>query len=70
MCHTALFLFGLLTRPYVDAALLAESAEKYQIELFGPTRLNPSWQTCEGGYDSTRFQIDWDKKIAICQEEN
>ena len=22
----------------------------------------------EGGYDSTRFQIDWDKKIAICPE--
>jgi len=53
---------------YVDAALLVESAEKYQIELFGPTRLNPSWQMREGGYDSTKFQIDWNKKIATCPE--
>jgi transposase len=53
---------------YVDAALLVESSEKYQIELFGPTRLNPSWQAREGGYDATRFQIDWNKKIATCPE--
>lgn len=38
------------------------------IELFGPTRLNPSWQAREGGYDSTQFQIDWDKRIATCPE--
>lgn len=53
---------------YVDAGLLVESTEKYQVELFGPTRLNPSWQTREGGYDSTQFQIDWDKQIATCPE--
>ncbi len=53
---------------YVDAALLVESMEKNQIELFGPTRLNPSWQAREGGYDSTQFQIDWDKRIATCPE--
>jgi transposase len=53
---------------YVDAALLVESMEKYQIELFGPTRLNPSWQAREGGYDSTQFQIDWDKRMATCPE--
>jgi transposase len=53
---------------YIDAALLVESLEKYRIELFGPTRLNPSWQAREGGYDSVQFQIDWDKQIATCPE--
>ena len=53
---------------YVDAALLVESREKYEIELFGPTRLNPSWQMREGGYDQAQFQIDWEKKIATCPE--
>lgn len=53
---------------YIDAALLVESNEKYQIELFGPTRLNPSWQAREGEYDASRFQIDWDKKIATYPE--
>lgn len=53
---------------YIDAALLVESHEKYELELFGPTRLNSSWQARTGGYDATLFQIDWDKKIATCPE--
>jgi transposase len=53
---------------YIDAALLVESTEKYRIELFGPTRLNPSWQAREGGYDSAQFRIDWDRQIATCPE--
>ena len=53
---------------YVDAELLVASTDKYDVELFGPTRHNPSWQTREGGYDSTQFQIDWDKQIATCPE--
>lgn len=53
---------------YVDAGLLVESAEKYNIELFGPTRFNPSWQSRTGGYDAARFTIDWDQRIATCPE--
>jgi transposase len=30
---------------YIDAQLVIESASKYSIELFGPMRLNPSWQS-------------------------
>lgn len=32
---------------YIDSELLVESKEKHAIELFGPTRYNPSWQTRE-----------------------
>jgi transposase len=51
---------------YVDAQLVIESSRKYGIELFGPMRLNPSWQSREGGIDAVQFQIDWDKKQAQC----
>jgi transposase len=51
---------------YMDAELVVESAGKYGIELFGPMRLNPSWQTREGGIDAAQFQIDWDNRQARC----
>jgi transposase len=53
---------------YVDAGLLVESPALYGVELFGPTRLNPSWQTRAGGYDQARFQIDWSNQTAVCPE--
>lgn len=53
---------------YIDAGLLVESAEKYDIELFGPTRFNPSWQARSGGYDTTQFAIAWDQRTATCPE--
>ncbi len=53
---------------YVDAGLLVESSSRYAVELFGPTRLNPSWQTRAGGYDQAQFQIDWVNQIAVCPE--
>jgi len=53
---------------YVDAALLVESEKGYQVELFGPARLNPSWQTREGGYAADQFAIDWDHRSAKCPE--
>jgi transposase len=53
---------------YVDAELLVSSREQHAIELFGPTRLNPSWQAREGGYDQTQFQLDWDQHQATCPE--
>lgn len=51
---------------YVDAQLLVDSQRQHAIELFGPTRFNPSWQAREGGYDQSRFVIDWKKKQAAC----
>src|ERR1700712_2744581 len=46
--------------------LVIDSSRKYGIELFGPMRLNPSWQAREGGIDASQFKIDWDKKQAQC----
>jgi transposase len=51
---------------YVDAELVVESSRKYGIELFGPMRLNPSWQARTGGIDAAQFQIDWDNQKASC----
>lgn len=53
---------------YVDAGLIVESNQRYETELFGPTRLNPSWQTRTGGYDAAQFSIDWDNQRAVCPE--
>src|SRR5215204_2212036 len=51
---------------YVDAELVVESSRKYGIELFGPMRMNPSWQARTGGIDAAQFQIDWDNRKAQC----
>lgn len=51
---------------YVDADLLVQSAQIYGIELFGPTRINSSWQSREGGIDATQFQVDWEHRQALC----
>jgi transposase len=51
---------------YVDGDLLVQSAEKYSIELFGPTRGNNSWQSRTGGIDATQFEVDWENRQAIC----
>ncbi len=51
---------------YVDGDLLVQSADKYGIELFGPTRVNSSWQSRTGGIDATQFEIDWDNRKVFC----
>jgi transposase len=51
---------------YIDADLIVESRNKYGIELFGPTRRNPSWQVRERGFDSSQFEIDWDRQQVRC----
>jgi len=53
---------------YVDAQLLVESQADYGIELFGPPRLNPSWQTREGGLDISHFSLDWQSQQATCPQ--
>ncbi len=51
---------------YVDGDLLVKSADKYDIELFGPTRVNSSWQSRTGGIDATQFEIDWENRKVMC----
>jgi transposase len=53
---------------YVDADLLVSSKDEFCVDLLGPTRLNPSWQAREGGYDQTQFAVDWENQQATCPQ--
>lgn len=56
---------------YVDAEILAETPEKYGVEIIGPARPNASHQAkANHGYDQSCFQFDWDNRIATCPEGN
>ena len=52
---------------YLDAELLATSQRDYGVELWGPTRQDVRWQAhVEGGFDVSKFVIDWDHQHATC----
>jgi len=54
---------------YVDAKLLVESQQDYQIDLVGPTRRNHHWQASQQkGFDADHFLIDWEHEQATCPE--
>lgn len=54
---------------YVDAGLLVRSLEDHGIDLVGPPRVNPTWQTkVEDGYSIDRFEIDWERERVRCPE--
>lgn len=53
---------------YMDADNLVSSQEK-EIDLVGPVCPDSRWQSkVEGAYDVSRFQVDWEKKVAVCPE--
>ena len=53
---------------YPNVDVLLASQEK-GIDLIGPMRPDTSWQTkIEGGYDQSKFVIDWDNMVATCPE--
>jgi len=52
---------------YLDADLMARSRRDYNVDLLGPTLANRHWQAQEaGGFDQSRFRIDWDRQQATC----
>jgi transposase len=54
---------------YVDAKLLLESQQNYQIDLVGPTRRNHQWQANQQkGFDADHFLINWEHQQATCPE--
>lgn len=54
---------------YIDADLLVEIQEKYQVDLFGPALINQSWQSkIEEAYDLEKFKIDWENQTVQCPE--
>ncbi len=53
---------------YPNGDVLLSSQEK-GIDLIGPMRPDTSWQAkMVGGYDQSKFVIDWDNMIATCPE--
>jgi transposase len=54
---------------YVDAELLVRSREDHGIDLVGPPRGNPTWQTkVEGGYTIDLFEVDWEHERVRCPQ--
>jgi transposase len=52
---------------YVDADVLAESQNRYQVDVIGPVMPDLSWQTKEGsGFDHRQFTIDWQAHRVTC----
>jgi transposase len=59
----------LVDAAYVDAALLVRSREELGIDLLGPPRPNPTWQTkVAGGYSIDRFEVDWEQEQVRCPQ--
>lgn len=54
---------------YLDAKLLAEAKQQYNIDLFGPTRPDYKWQARAGkGFEASKFDIDWEREMVTCPE--
>ena len=51
---------------YIDAHLLLTTEHRYHIDLVGPVSQNNQWQVKKGGYDASQFQVDWQRKQALC----
>lgn len=52
---------------YVDAESLVSSRRDFDVSLCSPVREKVSWQAKAGqGFDLASFQIDWEKRVAIC----
>jgi transposase len=59
----------LLDAGYVDAELMVQSQQRYEVELVGPVSQNNQWQAKTGqGYDLASFTFDWQGKYAICPQ--
>ena len=54
---------------YISADLLVQSQDDHGIDLMGPPRPIPHWQSkIEGAYTTNRFIIDWKKRAVRCPE--
>jgi transposase len=52
---------------YVDAHILADSHQRFQVDLLGPVMPDLSWQTKEQtGFDHRQFLIDWQARSVTC----
>jgi transposase len=52
---------------YVDAQILADSHQRFHVDLLGPVMPDVSWQTKEQtGFDHRQFAIDWQAHQVTC----
>lgn len=59
----------LLDSGYITAHLLATSSPQFGVELIGPSKVDVRWQAnTPQGVDNSQFQIDWERKLAVCPE--
>jgi hypothetical protein len=57
----------LMDAGYITAAHIVNSKETYGIDLVGPVRSNPSWQSQTGSkFTADHFKINWEKQMVIC----
>ena len=54
---------------YMSSMEMVTARDRHGVDLFGPMPRDGSWQAkTEGGIDSTRFRIDWERREATCPE--
>ena len=59
----------LLDAGYMDVEDILNSRDSYQIEMLGPVRPDPSWQTAaHQGFDSASFAVDWEACRVTCPQ--
>lgn len=52
---------------FLDAELLVTSQADFGVELLGPTRRDPRWQTRDAqGFGVEHFTVDWQRRQALC----
>lgn len=52
---------------YTNVANFQDSTKRHGVDVIGPVAHDPSWQArAGGGFDHTKFVIDWDNKVATC----
>jgi transposase len=73
--HTALAAKGLAPSEhladaaYMSAELLVAARERHGIDLVGPQRRNPAWQSKDDrAFDTTDFTVDWERQVVRCPE--
>lgn len=54
---------------YVDTQTLQDSAQRFGVELYGPTHEAYPWQRhVDGAFTSEQFAIDWQGQTACCPQ--
>ena len=52
---------------YIDAQLLVDSQNHYEVDLIGPAPEDSQWQSRAGkGFGLANFEIDWEQEKARC----